>query len=170
MMEAAKIISAKREEFFEMLNQESASLGKINPSMGQFKFIYDPSLLTPKRSQEYLPREIASGTSLIGPHRDDFSFELSGKNLAYFGSRGEQRTAVLELKLAELKFNGRIKKTRPVLLLDDVFSELDSAHREYVISVISDQQTILSAVETENIPQKFLKQVKLVRVEKGEIS
>lgn len=161
-LETGTIVSLKRQELFDFINQAEASLSK-------FSFEYLPSLLSTERSREYLPREIAAATSLIGPHRDDFIFKLYGKDLAVFGSRGEARTAVLDLKLTELEYINQIKKTRPVLLLDDIFSELDEQHRLYVVSVINRQQTILSAVETENIPKDFLKSVKVIRVDMGKI-
>lgn len=161
-LETGTIVSSKRQTLFDFINQAEKSLSK-------FSFEYLPNLLSTERSREYLPREIAAATSLIGPHRDDFIFRLNQRDLSYFGSRGEQRTAVLDLKLTELEYINQIKKTRPVLLLDDIFSELDEQHRVYVVSVINRQQTILSAVETENIPKDFLKSVKVIRVDGGEI-
>lgn len=161
-LETGMVVSLKRQELFDFINEAEKSLSK-------FSFEYLPSLLSTEKSMEYLPREIAAATSLIGPHRDDFIFKLNRRDLRYFGSRGEQRTAVLDLKLTELEYINQIKKTRPVLLLDDIFSELDEQHRVYVVSVINRQQTILSAVGTENIPGDFLKSVKVIRVENGEI-
>lgn len=153
------VVSEKRRDFFESINDLK--------SEDQFQFDYLENILTANRLQEYLGREIMAANTLIGPHRDDFTFHQGKKNMAHFGSRGEQRTAVLDLKLAELQFIKQFKNTCPVLLLDDVFSELDTAHREYVISAVSGQQTIISAVENEQIPQSFLKKVQVINVEKG---
>lgn len=158
------IISSKREVFFQFLNRL-----ELGQSWGDFRFIYKESIISADRIREYLPREVAAAVSLIGPHRDDFIFKLNGKDLEYFGSRGEQRTAVLELKLAELKFIHEIKKTSPLLLLDDIFSELDEKHRDYIISVICQGQTIVSVVEEIQVPEKLLKEAKTVRVEKGRV-
>ncbi|MDO8638881.1 MAG: DNA replication and repair protein RecF [Candidatus Daviesbacteria bacterium] len=173
MILAGNLITQKRQHFFEFLNSH---VGK--GSLGNFRFVYEESLISDGRIREYLAREIATGNSLIGPHRDDFVFKLDNKDLEYFGSRGEQRTAVLELKLAELNFfkalpfpvRGGLAGIVPVLLLDDVFSELDETHRDYVISIIGNQQTILSTVEESQIPKKFLKEIKIVKVEKGKIT
>lgn len=153
------VVSEKRRHFFETINDIKKT--------SQFKFDYQESLLTENRLQEYLGREIASASTLIGPHRDDFTFFFKNKNMAHFGSRGEQRTAVLDLKLSELEFIKQFKNTTPVLLLDDVFSELDTAHREYVIETTKNQQTIISAVENEQIPAKFLKSLQKINVSDG---
>lgn len=156
------VVSDKRRCFFESLNDLKDG--------SQFNFVYYQSVLNKERLKEYLGREIASNNSLIGPHRDDFGFDMNDKNLAHFGSRGEQRTAVLDLKLAELNFIKQMKGVLPILLLDDVFSELDTLHQEHVIKAVSDQQTMISAVENENIPKAFLKKVEIIKVENGKLS
>lgn len=156
------VVSEKRRHFFESINDLKGE--------DQFKFDYLENVLTESRLQEYLGREIVACNTLIGPHRDDFTFHHGKKNLAHFGSRGEQRTAVLDLKLAELNFIKQFKNVLPILLLDDVFSELDTAHRQYVISAVFEQQTIISAVENEQIPQSFLKKVQVINVENGKFT
>ena len=159
-IESGQIISKKRRDFFEFINT-------VEKRFGEFSYLYKSSEIDKERLREYLPREIASTNSLIGPHRDDFIFRLNGLDLAYFGSRGEQRTAVLDLKLSEVAFITKSQNSKPLLLLDDIFSELDTDHREHVISVVSNQQTIISAVENEVIPNKFLKSVQLIKIEEG---
>jgi DNA replication and repair protein RecF len=138
--------------------------------LGDFNFLYHPSFLTIDRLVGYQDREIASANTLIGPHRDDFSFWLNGKGLASFGSRGEQRTAVLQLKLAELLYMEQNLGITPVLVLDDVFSELDDAHREKIVEVILNQQTIISAVQNEKIPDLLWKKAQKFLVEQGRLS
>lgn len=155
------VISRKRAELFQFLNQQ----GYLDV-FGKLEFAYQPSLISQSKLSEYYTKELAAQASLIGPHREDFTFILNGKNLSYFGSRGQQRTAVLNLKLSELKFIQQLKKTPPVLLLDDVFSELDKDHRDYVISVIGGQQTIISAVEKDNIPSNFLDSIQVLAIDK----
>lgn len=168
IIDSGQIISQKRRYFFQIVNQQSEVLSSMI-SLGCFGYSYWESVISAERIKEYQPREIAAATTLIGPHRDDFTFTLNGQNLANFGSRGEQRTAVLELKLAQLHFMTEAKKTKPVLLLDDVFSELDTQHRDYVISLVKDQQTVITAVENEQIPEEFLKSIQVLKVEKGKI-
>ncbi len=156
------IITQKRLEFFKFINERARSIG-------EFSFVYQSSVISKDRVREYLPREVASSASLIGPHRDDFIFKLKAKDLAYFGSRGEQRTAILDLKLGEVEFIKQVSKIEPILLLDDIFSELDAQHKNYVIIATKSQQTIISAVDDEHIPDEFLKNVQLLKVSQGDI-
>lgn len=158
-----EIVSAKRGTFFEFL--------KTTPKrLGNFHFEYKQSVVTKERLLGYQDREIASCSTLIGPHRDDFLFFLDENDLSQFGSRGEQRTAVLELKLQELEYIHQHKGIEPILVLDDVFSELDANHREQIVEVSQRQQTILSGIEGDMIPSELLKQSKVVRVVKGQLS
>jgi DNA replication and repair protein RecF len=94
-------------------------------------------------------RELQRGSSLVGPHRDDFSFMLDGQDVAVFGSRGQQRTAVLALKLAEAGWMYSQTGERPVLLLDDILSELDVHRRRFVLEVIQAgaEQTIVTTTD-----------------------
>jgi DNA replication and repair protein RecF len=90
-----------------------------------------------RRLRETVEKEVWNGTTLIGPHRDDIAFELDGRNLAGFASRGQQRTAILALKLAELDLFTARDGRPPLLLLDDVFSELDPARRSHLVRRIA---------------------------------
>lgn len=163
LIESGGVVSSKRQEFFEYVKSYLAE-----KDWSEFSYSYIPSDITAQRIKEYQSRELASGNTLIGPHRDDFIFLLKDQNLASFGSRGEQRTAVLKFKMGELGFVKKVKQSTPVLVLDDIFSELDLSHRQLVSELIFDQQTIFSALETENLPEGLQKVVKVVRVEGGE--
>jgi DNA replication and repair protein RecF len=90
-----------------------------------------------QRQQYYAPREIDQAVSLVGPHRDDFTFVLEGVDLNTYGSRGQQRLAVLALKLAEADWMRAEIGELPVVLLDDVLSELDPQRREYVLQRVA---------------------------------
>ncbi|HEX3264583.1 MAG TPA: DNA replication and repair protein RecF [Candidatus Limnocylindrales bacterium] len=90
-----------------------------------------------RRLAETAEKELWNGTTLIGPHRDDVAFEMSGRDLASFASRGQQRTAILALKLAELDLMTATDGRPPLLLLDDVFSELDPARRAHLVRRIA---------------------------------
>jgi DNA replication and repair protein RecF len=93
--------------------------------------------------------ELRRGVTLIGPHRDDIKFEVEGHDLQAFGSRGQQRLAVVALKLAEADLMREETGEEPILLLDDVLSELDLEHRALLISAISATggQVILTAAD-----------------------
>lgn len=157
-LESGKIVSEKRAQFFDFLNTAEKNLGA-------FEYEYQPNVISEDRLIVYRSREIAAAASLIGPHRDDFIFKLHDQDLAIFGSRGEARSAVLDLKLTELEYFHQLAGSQPILLLDDVFAELDDVHRRHVISVVSKQQTIITAVANETIPEGFLKTVKVFKIE-----
>ena len=109
--------------------------------------------------EQYKDEEIAAASTLVGPHRDDFVFEIRNTrnvrrntgyekhNLASYGSRGEQRMGVLWLKLAELAYIEEVTKEKPTLLLDDIFSELDHEHRDIVFEAAKGQQTIITTAD-----------------------
>jgi DNA replication and repair protein RecF len=90
-----------------------------------------------RRLVETNEKEIWNGSTLVGPHRDDISFELAGRDLAAFASRGQQRTAILAFKLAELDLLTALDGRPPLLLLDDVFSELDPERRSHLVRRIA---------------------------------
>ncbi len=101
--------------------------------------------------------DIGRGSTSIGPHRDDIIFAVNGMNLRNFGSQGQQRTGVLATKLAELEFLKSETGEYPVLLLDDVMSELDAQRREQLLSFIKDRiQTFITATEPKYFSDKKL--------------
>ena len=91
-----------------------------------------------RRLRETAEKEAWNGSTLIGPHRDDLVFNLDGRDIATFSSRGQQRTAILALKLAELDLLTELDGRPPLLLLDDVFSELDPVRRGHLVRRISE--------------------------------
>ena len=121
---------------------------------------YDKSVISPERINNYANQEIAAGVTLVGPHRDDYIFkeqrtiqsaQEEWRDLSIYGSRGEQRMAVLWLKLAELTFIEGKTGEKPVLLLDDIFSELDHKHVEVVLKIVDKQQTIITTADPHTI-------------------
>jgi DNA replication and repair protein RecF len=114
----------------------------------KFKFIYDPSVMSAQRMEKYSKKELYVGHTMIGPHKDDFVVgfdEIDNQSIATYGSRGQQRLAVLWLKLSELEFLERRLEQKPVLLLDDIFSELDSQSKSLVLDKMRDNQTIITS-------------------------
>jgi len=121
------------------------------------------------------PDEIARGTTLIGPHRDEMRF-IAGSpvqgthevDLGTYGSRGQQRTAVLSLKLAELEWMKEQTKESPVLLLDEVLAELDATRRHYLLSQVSGvEQALLTATDLDMFSAEFREQAALWEVKGG---
>jgi DNA replication and repair protein RecF len=139
-------ISGKREELIGFINS------KTDLNNTRFEIIYDKSSISEGRLKQYAEEEIAAGTTLVGPHRDDFAFRIQTnkketRDLATYGSRGEQRMGILWIKLRELAFVEEKTSEKPTLLLDDIFSELDHDHRDVVFSVIGNQQTIITTAD-----------------------
>ena len=135
-------ISSKRMELIDYINSQN----KCNLE-------YDPSSISESRLEQYKTAEVASATTLVGPHRDDFSFLKDGRNIASFGSRGQQRMEVLYLKLAELSYIEEKTNVKPILLLDDIFSELDYKHREIVMEAVVNHQVIITSADKHNLPE-----------------
>lgn len=168
LLENAEVVSKKREEFFKFINN-------LEKPLGEFQFDFRPSLISLEKLKATNGREVAAAQTLIGPHRDDFDIvvlsevEGSRRNMASHGSRGEQRTATLAFKLSQLEYMSRAFGKRPILLLDDVFSELDGEHRATVVEIVGKQQTIIATVELENIPKEFLDSARILHVENGKI-
>lgn len=117
---------------------------------------------------ELRQNDIWRGSTSVGPHRDDLMLSVNGINLKIFGSQGQQRTGVLALKLAELEFIKSETGEYPILLLDDVMSELDASRREHLLAFIQDRiQTFITATEEKYFPDwKF---GKYYHVENGTI-
>ena len=157
------ILQEKRREFFETINS-------FEKKFGDFEYEYLPNSISREKLVELNGREIQAVVSLIGPHRDDFVFFLGEKDLAKYGSRGEQRTAVLDLKITELSYFEKVTGERPVLLLDDIFSELDESHRGHVLDLAKLQQTIIATVEYDQYLKEALKEGQIFRVKSGVIS
>jgi len=142
-------ISSKRQEFIDFTNETEEIEGH------KFTLDYDKSAISESRLEQYKAEEVAAATTLVGPHRDDFNFGISSthtkskikRDLARYGSRGEQRMGVLWLKLAELAFIKEVTGENPTLLLDDIFSELDHEHREIVMEAAEGQQTIITTAD-----------------------
>ena len=157
-------ISQKREELITFVNNtndhqlQSVHAGAMNTN---YQLEYDRSTISEGRLEQYSKEEVMAATTLVGPHRDDMQFKINNskfkieRNLAAFGSRGEQRMGVLWLKLAELDYIELQSKNegpetssgRPTLLLDDIFSELDHEHRDVVMELAKRQQTVITTAD-----------------------
>ena len=115
-------------------------------------------------------KELLYGSTLIGPHRDDFSFHLEDNNLSLYGSQGQIKMAVLSLKLAEIDTFSNICGDNPILLLDDLFSELDIEKRNRIINYLNkDIQTILTTTDLDNIDLEYIKDSYIYKIENGKI-
>lgn len=126
-------------------------LSQIETAFGRYKLEYDASTISASRLEQYASAEVAIGYTLVGPHKDDFVIKSDGRDLMKYGSRGEQRLAVLFLKLGNMQYIEGKLGVKPVLLLDDIFSELDEEHRKEVVAMTNGRQTIITSAEDEVI-------------------
>ena len=115
-------------------------------------------------------REIERGVSLVGPHRDDLQFFVNGYDVQVFGSQGQQRTTALSLKLAEIELIKQETKEAPILLLDDVLSELDDYRQTHLLNTIQGEvQTFVTTTNVDGINHETIKNAKMFHVKQGAI-
>lgn len=120
--------------------------------------------------EDGVDRDVNRGSTLTGPHRDDLKLLLDGTDARVYGSQGQQRTIVLSLKLAQLEMITSEREDTPVLLLDDVFSELDENRQRMLIIAAQDCQTFLSCTHLEQVAAACLDQMQVYRVENRSIA
>lgn len=119
---------------------------------------------------EQAEKEIFQGTTLVGPHRDDLKFLINGKNVQVYGSQGQQRTTALSVKLAEIDVMKAQTGEYPLLLLDDVLSELDGQRQTHLLQTIQNKvQTFLTAPAMNDVAQNLIKEPKIFMIENGNI-
>lgn len=144
-------ISLRRRAYLEQLAPDAVqNYCDISNGGEVFALCYEPSFsgdsLLPAL-HESRARDLAAGFCTAGPHREDFTVTLSGRAAKSFGSQGQQRSAVLSLKLAEASAAQRVTGEHPVMLLDDVLSELDETRQSYLLNRMEDKQTIVTACD-----------------------
>lgn len=117
-----------------------------------------------------IKKEILQGNTLYGPHKDDFELYIENKNIREYGSQGQQRLSVLLIKMAELIIFNEIKGEYPILLLDDVYSELDITKRNEIMSFIpKNTQVFITSTDVNDISEDILKISKIYKIEKGKV-
>ena len=133
---------------------------------------YEPNV-TPETFEAELSRnrnqELRQRLTLTGPHRDDLNFIVNGADIRKFGSQGQQRTAALSLKLSEIELVKRTVKDYPVLLLDDVLSELDGKRQEHLLSEISHIQTLITCTGLDEFVNSRFQMDKIFKIVEGTV-
>jgi DNA replication and repair protein RecF len=116
------------------------------------------------------PAELARASTSVGPHRDDWLIQVNGRDLSSFGSRGQQRSALLALKMAEIQWMADRTGETPILLLDEVVAELDDRRRELLLHYVQQaSQSLLTATDPGMFTAGFLEQATMLQVENGRI-
>ncbi len=120
--------------------------------------------------QATLSADLARGITSTGPHRDDWMIEINGRDLSYFGSRGQQRSGILSLKLAEIDWVTTQTNDPPVLLLDEVAAELDGQRRALLLEYVKHAaQALLTATDSDQFPNDFMDRATLLTVANGRV-
>ena len=160
-------VQQKREAFISFINESP----KI---FLPFVVEYDKSEMSKERLEKYAHAEVSSGVTLVGPQRDDVFVYLTpeerrAKNSAKaFGSRGQQRLIILNLKMIQMNYLENLIGIRPILLLDDIFSELDEGHIDDVLELTSKQQTIITTTHKEFVEYFTNREIAKIELPKKE--
>ena len=170
-----------RREFVEMLSDEAGEImKKISGGREDLRIEYKTTcdFVTASEGREILykqfyhhrDKDIYNGSQTIGPHRDDIAFFINGKDARKYGSQGQQRTIALSLKLAEIRIARQILDESPVLLLDDVLSELDLDRQRFLVNEIDDVQLFITSAELNEEVIRDLRGGTLFRIEEGTVT
>ncbi len=182
LIDKAILIYQMRYKYIEKINESCSTIYQDIMDVEDFHIRYVPNMeiedikddkLKEKLLQQFedkLEYDKRMLTTTLGPHKDDLEFLIGDKNLKLYGSQGQQRIAVLALKLAEIPIFKKYKDTTPILLLDDVFSELSDDKKNNLMKYIEkDIQTIITTTELNNLDSKLIKKSKLFKIESGKL-
>lgn len=183
LIEKAIFIYQKRKEYIDLINlhinmyfKDVFDEGNINikylPNIEFSDYEYETIRKKLKHTfkKNYL-KELNYGMTIYGPHRDDFYFDYNNYDLKYYGSQGQQKLAVLSLKLSEIPIFKEFCDTEPVLLFDDIFSELDIKKRNKLLKIINmdDLQSIITTTDLKNINKKYVENACVFNVKNGNV-
>lgn len=174
-------IISERKEFISRINDISSEIHKkITDGKENLVISYDPDISADgsrenirerfyKKLDECIKKDIYSGTTSKGPHKDDMKITVDGKDARKYCSQGQQRTAALSIKLAEIFLIKEEKEESPVLLLDDVLSELDNERQKFLINSLDDIQVFITATEIPGEVMNSLTGGKIINIKKGSL-
>ncbi len=168
------LIKKYRKKFIDKLNESSSQIYLEITGDENFKIVYQPQYETEdyenikQLMNKNLEIDVKSGNTNIGPHKDEIIFLLDELNLQISGSQGQQRIAILSMKLSEIKIYEEYKKTSPIIILDDVFSELDNKKKNKMMKYISNKnQVIITTTDLKNITPKYKKESNIIEIKRG---
>lgn len=173
LIESAKqIIETRRKFVLEVNKKISFYHSQIASSNESVKIKYKPNVAIEeieKKLESTFEQDLKKGTTTVGPHKDDFEFEVNGNNVVNYGSQGQQRNVLISLKLTFIEILKDIKNENPILLLDDVFSELDPIRQNNLFKVIGrGTQVFISTATLAEIDSKVIQNATIIKFEKEE--
>lgn len=173
LLECGRNIIKKRKEFISEINEIVKDIhSKISGGKEELTLIYEPNIDDIFFEDELLKnknRDLKLCQTTVGPHRDDILFSIKGIDIRKYGSQGQQRTSALSLKLSEIDFVKKSINSTPVLLLDDVLSELDSNRQNYLLNSITDIQTMITCTGLEEFVRNRFEINKVFQVVNGRV-
>ena len=168
-----KIIE-RRQKFIEEINKIISNIHKkLTGNREDIKIVYEPSNGALSFEQALLKnkeKDLRIKSTSVGPHRDDIAFLVSDIDIRKYGSQGQQRTAALSLKLSEIELVKQSIHDTPVLLLDDVLSELDKHRQNYLLDSIHDIQTLITCTGVEDFVNHRFSINKVFHVQNGQVT
>lgn len=174
LIEYGERVMVARRDFLQRLDKIAAEkLNALTGGVDQLKIIYKPNCEVGQMSERLarnLQRDLFLGSTNYGPHKDDILFSIDGKEVKSFGSQGQQRTTALAARLAEVDLIREETGENPVLLLDDVLSELDEKRQKFLMESIDGLQTFITCTGIEDAIKKYISKDNLFYVENGKIS
>ena len=167
-------IKNTREKFIAQINQAAAQIhAQITQNRETLTLEYKPNIADAPQFatalERHQKRDILLGSTSAGIHRDDVLFHVRGLSARSFGSQGQTRTAVLSVKLAEIQLITERLGTKPILLLDDVFSELDATRQHFLLEQVQDVQTLLTCTGVDEVLRKVPRNCAILSVINGKV-
>lgn len=182
MIEKSLYIYRKRFEFIDLLNENIQNIYSDITNNGNLSITYLNNLnldnydeqkikdVMIKKYKSNLKKEIVLGLTLFGPHKDDLIFKLDNRDIKLYGSQGQQRSCILSLKLAEINIFEKKTGEKPLVLLDDIFSELDDTKKNNIIKYINnDIQIVITTTDLNQIQKELLLESYIYKINNGNI-
>jgi len=169
-----KKVNCVAHKFHQKITKEKENIKltyQSNILIDQKENIYSINKAFKDKLDEYKEKEIGYRATLFGPHRDDFSIYTNGFNITSYGSQGQQRTAVLSLKLSELELIKEKEGDYPIFFLDDVMSELDEERRHFLLGLIIDKkvQTFITSISLDYFNSNIKEKSRTFKIKEGRV-
>ncbi len=175
LVEYGKKIYKYRYEFIAQINSYITEIYQTIFGSGELKVNYISTYNKTEKEllevyRKYYSKEMAIGKTLIGPHHDDFEFILDGHKLKEWGSQGQMKNAILAMKIAEVRLIKDVLKYYPILILDDLFSELDKKKIANILKLLNNEvQTFITTTDIKSIPKNLINESRIYKVTNGKV-
>lgn len=168
-------IYKERKKFIDLINELISSIYENIANNKTLKVIYKSEFFNTKeylleKYKKNLEKDIILGKTLVGIHTDDIEFKIDDLNLKDYGSEGQQKNAILAFKFSEIKIIEKLKNEKPILLIDDLYSELDKSKIKNILNLIDCQnQTFITVTDLNKVNKKIKELAKIIIIKNGEV-